>query len=364
MPLIELNARVLPSVGPVLWWKFLNKATQSKEFASPALTVRIVRGGESFSCWKFLFTSPLLMDLLAQSSCCIQEEQVIILDGYELQPFLLLKQYLSRGKLRVNRNLLATETITQLEEMIELICPGHQMASTSSQMTPGPKITGIERISQHEFTDKAVDDDTIVDYLENKVFEIKEDIDGQEDIDGHDLEEIVTKQKSKKKKIIDEQDVEESVPDTKLNVKKRKMTCDYCGFSRSYSVQHAWRFRQHVNSCKMEENKVVDECMMMDEGPRVYNCSICNKSVRDPSRMKTHLILSHYNQELRATCIAPTGEDKSNNPMKQCAECNYTTKTLTSLVVHYGAYHRRLWDVAPKEVMDALPADGRKKKSV
>jgi len=334
MPLIELNARVLAPGGPVQWWKYLNKSTQSKEFTSPALTVRIVRGGESFSCWKFLVTSPLLMDLLAQSSCCIQEEQVIILDGYELEPFLLLKQYLSVGKLRVNRNLLATETITQLEEMMDLICPGHQMASTRSQMTPGPKITGIERISQLEFSD----------------------IDGEEDIDGHDLEEIVTKQKSKKKRIIDEEDVEESV-------KKRKMTCDYCGLSRSCSVQHVWRFRQHVKTCKMEENKVVDESMKEDEGPRVFNCSICNKSVKDLSRMKRHLILAHYNQELRATCITPTGEDKSNNLMKQCAECDYTTKTLTSLVLHYGAYHRRLWDVAPKEVMDALPADRRKKKS-
>ena len=113
----------------------------------------------------------------------------------------------------------------------------------------------------------------------------------------------------------------------------------------------------------MEQNKVVDESMMETEGPMMYNCSICNKSVKNLSHMKTHLILVHYNQEIRATYIAPTGEDKGNKPMKQCAESSYTTKTLTSLVLHYGAYHRRLWDVAPKEVMDALPADKRKKKS-
>jgi len=264
----------------------------------------------------------------------------------------------------VNRNLLATETITQLEEMVDLICPEYQTANTSSQMTPGLKITGIERISKFEFSDKVVDNEMIVDNLDNIVFAMnKKDIDEKEEIDEHDdLGEIITKQKRKKRKIHDQDVEEESVPVTQLNVKKKKMTCKHCGFSKSYSVQHAWRFRQHVTACKKEQNKVVDESIKEDEGPRVFNCSICNKSVKDLSRMKTHLILSHYNQELRATCIAPTGEDKSNNLMKQCAECDYTTKTLTNLVLHYGAYHRRLWDVAPKEVMDALPEDRRKKK--
>merc|ERR1712025_954613 len=122
--------------------------------------------------------------------------------------------------------------------------------------------------------------------------------------------------------------------------------------------QHEWRFGNHV--CEKaavtepeEEKETVSGCQ--------FKCSLCGKQKRDPSGLRNHIILAHYNREIRSLCIAPTGEDK--NDVKKCHECDFATRTISSLIVHYGSIHERLSDVAPQEVMKSIPRSRKRSMS-
>ena len=116
MPMIDMKAHIQPSEGSVHWWKALNRSihqpdlqvsfaslfyfifvTLIQAFASPALTIRIACGDESFSCWRFLISNPILNNLLDIPPCCVKEEKLVVLDSqFDLLPFMLLKQVTCR----------------------------------------------------------------------------------------------------------------------------------------------------------------------------------------------------------------------------------------------------------------------------
>ena len=64
-----------------------------------------------------------------------------------------------------------------------------------------------------------------------------------------------------------------------------------------YTKQHEWRFRNHVceNAAVTEpeeEKEAVSGCQ--------FKCSLCGKQKRDRSGLRNHIILAHYNREIRS----------------------------------------------------------------
>jgi len=339
MPQIDLKAHIQPSEGSVQWWKSLNRSIQQadlriKEFSSPALTVKIVCGEESFSCWRFLISNPLLSELLTQPSCCTQEEKMIILDSqFELLPFMLLKQYLTSGKLMVSSNKVTSESITQVQDMMAWVCPGIDISGGGAK-APELKVSGIETKDLNFSVEEKHDQVNV---------EIVEDV-------GENLNNNLS--------LIKDMD---TISNIKTKTPKKLMKCHICGFSKKYIPQHEWRFREHVKMCntKVDEDSVVE--VEQDEKDQVViNCMLCEKTFRNPSTLKMHMVLVHYRREIRAVFVTPTGEDQ--NLVKKCKECTYKSKALSCLIGHYGLTHRRLYDVAPKEVLELVPAEKQKKR--
>jgi len=77
---------------------------------------------------------------------------MIILDSqFELPPFMLLKQYLTSGKLRVSNTKVTAECITQVKDMVNWICPGLDIAGGGAKV-PELKVSGIEALDDIEFS--------------------------------------------------------------------------------------------------------------------------------------------------------------------------------------------------------------------
>ena len=241
--------------------------------------------------------------------------------------------YLTSGKLKVTSNNVTAEVFTQLQEMMTWICPDINLSDNGVQKQK-LKISGIERISTEDFSLK-------IDINEVDVFESENESNNNN---------VATD--------ADREDVNDSFPTKKT--KKKLMKCEVCGFSKCYAPNHEWRFREHERMCNMkvdEEESFVEmeEVEFVKEQDYVeLNCGLCEKTFRNPSTLKNHVILAHFNREIRATYVTPTGEDQ--NQIKRCHECTYSTKILSSLILHYGgSSHNKLWELAPKEVLDTLP---------
>jgi len=260
---------------------------------------------------------------------------MIILDSqFELLPFMLLKQYLTSGKLRVSSTKVTAECITQVKDMMTWICPGIEIAGGGAK-APELKVSGIETVDNTEFSDEEKNGQVNV--------EIVEDV-------GEKFNNNVP--------LIRNMDIS-----TKNKTSKKLLKCHICGFSKKYIPQHEWRFREHVKMCntKVDDSDSVVEVEKDEKDQVLINCMLCEKTFRNPSSLKFHLAIVHYRREIRAVFVTPTGEDQ--NLVKKCKECTYKSKALSCLIGHYGLTHRRLYDVAPKDVLELVPAEKTKKKS-
>ena len=246
-----------------------------------------------------------------------------------------LLQYLTSGKLRLSSTKVTAECITQVQDMMAWICPGIGTSGGEAQ-TQELKASGIETIDELDFSAEENHGQVIVEIVED-------------DVGG---------KMNNNLPMISDMDAS-----TKIKTKnpKKMMKCHICGFSKMYIPQHEWRFREHLKMCntKVDEDSVVE--VELDEKDQVMiNCILCEKTFRNPSTLKNHLALAHYRREIRAVFVTPTGEDQ--NLVKKCKECTYKTKALSGLILHYGSVHRRLYDVAPKEVLESVPAEKQKKR--
>ena len=139
---------------------------------------------------------------------------------------------------------------------------------------------------------------------------------------------------------------------------KQLMKCDICGWAKHYLPRQVWRFRKHVKICKKKFGQ--EERLNDDDEEEVLKCILCSKLQKNPSTYKCHVISSHFCKEIKDRFLVPTGEHKKQ--IKKCQECDYKASVTASLIIHYGIKHNKLFEVAPKEVLDSIPEKPGKKK--
>jgi hypothetical protein len=97
-----------------------------------------------------------------------------------------------------------------------------------------------------------------------------------------------------------------------------------------------------------ESTKEVEEKKLL-ESPDV-TCVLCQKVMKSCSAYKKHLCnATHYQQQL----IQYVQETPDGG--LSCAECPYTSLSLSDTSLHVGTVHRRLQDVAPAAVLRSVP---------
>jgi len=353
MPMIDMKAHIQPSEGSVHWWKALNRSIHQPDlqaFASPALTIRIACGDESFSCWRFLISNPILNNLLESPPCCGTEEKLVVLDSkFDLLPFMLLKQYLASGKLKITNTKVTAECFRQLQDMMSWICPEMiQKETSNSKMSERGntvtkmKISGIESLETLNFS--AVENIENIEALKVEHFDEQSNNNMDEDLNESS---------------------------SKSSNPKKLMKCEICGWSKRYLPKHAWRFKEHVKMCKKkfeveesgidgEEDEVVVKADEEEIGEKVLECILCSKAHRNPSALRHHMTISHFYKDIKDQFVVPTGEHK--NQVKHCVECDYKAAVVSSLIIHYGTKHNKLQEVAPQEVLDSIPSKPKARK--
>jgi len=261
---------------------------------------------------------------------------VIILDNHvQLLPFFLLKQYLTTGKLKVTNSKVTAETIAQLEEILDWICPNVQLPGKSINVAPAGAPCKISNIESLHSPDSDTEDGYPTMKVESMDGKLNNNIKEQDDLQPSGLK--------------------DSKP------KKHLMKCHVCGLTKRYLAKHEWLFKRHVLKCqgKVDPEETVVDVEEDDDKDQVVmiDCVLCTKMFRNPSTLKNHLTIAHYKQEIKNRFVPP-GQEQTK--LKRCVECTYVTKITASLVMHYGSVHNKLYEVASKEVLESLPSRKRK----